>query len=72
MMALARWGGGGGGGGSGGAERLSCFHSHREGRVVDGGEQEQVVEEEEIGEASQVLRERYVGIFFSVSATWEI
>lgn len=35
------------------------------------GEQEQAVEEEEIGEASQVLRERYVG-FFSVSATWEI
>lgn len=41
------------------------------------GEREQTEGEEgeEIGEASQVLRERYVFFFcffFSVSATWEI
>lgn len=51
-MALGRWGGGG-------ADELLSF---REQGMIHGPGEE--VEEEESGEAGQVLRERYVLFFF--------
>lgn len=62
MMALGRWR-------QWGSQARELLSLSRRGMSC-GSEQEQA-EEEEIGEASQVLRERYVG-FYSVSATWEI